>query len=797
MLVRVLLTLFPENDGNWRDKLFRILVLSLIVSLAEAAESVSPSISRVADNNPSVQPLLLEIYINGQSTGQTAVVKKQPDGRLLMSQKDLSDFRFLPPPPSALHKADPDWVYLDVLGMARLKSATQTLWLDVLPDKFLRTELSATRRQAPMPKMPKPGAYLNYDIYAQGYLGSGHRVSSQVEIGAFAGGWVATTRLAARDVTTSVNIVRLTSTATLDRPEHMDSIRFGDIISGSGSWGRSAHVGGLQWARNFSTRPELITFPLPGFSGTAVLPSTAEVFVNNMRAYHSDVPAGPFSLNTLPVITGQGEMQLVLRDVLGREQVVTQPYYASRRLLKPGLHSFSYELGLKRQHFGLTSNDYGGVYFSGTHRYGFMPEFTGEIHAELTPDVQTVGVAGATLISNFGVFDGAFAASQSDTGSGGLFRLGFGRRTRGFSFGVSNEMTSKGFRYAIQPYGMDTPKRQTRANFGLSLADLGSFGVGYFDRDNRSQADIKMITANYNRNLWRGWFLNLNGFKGLDGSPDYAIGLSLTHAFGERSSSNISANLRNDQDSLLFQAQKSLPPGNGWGYRLLAGMEKNERVEAGLAWQNDYGNYRLEVGRNRGIDAYRGSVRGSVALLGGHAFLSRHLGDSFAVVQVPGFANVQVYQENQPVARTNDGGVALVPRLRSYQRNRISIEQSDLPLDAQVEAVEVNATPYRHAGYELSFPVKRSRSATMQLFLADGKPIPPGSVLHLNEGTEVFPVGYDGKAYLTGLVERNSLQAQLPDGRSCETKFDYPPGDPVMPDLGKVLCSKTGNDLTQ
>lgn len=788
MLVKLLPTLCREIDGNWYGHFFQALALSLMVFLAEAAESIAPPMVDAGIDTASAHSLLLEIYVNGQVTDQTSVIKQQADGRLLMSLKDLLNLRFLPPPSNALKKDEPDWVYLDALGLARVNSNTQTLWLDVLPDKFRQTELSADRAQAPTPKMPKPGAYLNYDIYAQGYQGSGHHVASRVEIGAFAEGWVAITRLVAPDIANSADVVRLDSTLTLDRPTHMDSVRVGDIVSGSGVWGRSAYMGGIQWASNFATRPEFITFPLPSFSGMAVLPSTADVFVNNVRAYHGDMPAGPFSLNTLPVITGQGEMQLVVRDVLGREQVIMQPYYASRELLKAGLHSFSYELGLQRHNLGKASNDYGGMYLSGTHRYGFTPNFTGEIHTELTPDVQTVGVAGATLISKLGVIDGAVAISQSDRGNGGLFSLGFDRRTRGISFGVTNDMHTSGFRYASQFYGMHIPKRQTRAYLGWSDADLGSFSFGYFDRDNRSQTDLRMVTANYNRNLWQGWFLNLNGIKGLNGAQDYAVGVSLTHAFGERTSGGIRANFRNDQDSLLFQAQKSLPPGNGWGYRLLAGMEKNERIEAGLDWQNDYGTYRVEAGRNREIDGYRASASGSLALLGGHAFLARHLGNSFAVVQVPGFADVQVYQENQPVARTDKSGVALVPRLRPYQRNRISIEQSDLPLDAQIDSLELSAVPYAHSGYGLAFPIRRAKAARLRMILKDGTPLPLGTVLRLNDEKVSFPMGLNGRTYLTGLEKHNHLRARLPDGRSCEVSLDVLFGNEPLLDIGTIYC---------
>ncbi len=96
----------------------------------------------------------------------------------------------------------------------------------------------------------------------------------------------------------------------------------------------------------FPLQPGFVTFPLPGISGEAALPSTVDLYVDNALRMRRQVPSGPFSIQDLPVTTGQGDARLVIRDILGREQVITQPFYATSRLLKQGLHDYSYELGL-------------------------------------------------------------------------------------------------------------------------------------------------------------------------------------------------------------------------------------------------------------------------------------------------------------------------------------------------------------------------------------------------------------------------------------------------------------------
>ena len=49
---------------------------------------------------------------------------------------------------------------------------------------------------------------------------------------------------------------------------------------------------------------------------------------------------GPSRSRACRSVTGAGEVQLRVTDLLGREQLVTQSYYVSSRLLKPGLHDF-------------------------------------------------------------------------------------------------------------------------------------------------------------------------------------------------------------------------------------------------------------------------------------------------------------------------------------------------------------------------------------------------------------------------------------------------------------------------
>ncbi|UUZ74523.1 fimbria/pilus outer membrane usher protein [Polaromonas sp. P1(28)-13] len=77
----------------------------------------------------------------------------------------------------------------------------------------------------------------------------------------------------------------------------------------------------------------------------------------------------------------------------------------------------------------------------------------------------------------------------------------------------------------------------------------------------------------------------------------------------------------------------------------------------------------------------------------GQVFASRRVQDSFAIVEVPGYANVGVGFQGSTLTRTNDSGVALLPRLLPFQRNSVRLDPTELPISAELDSIEQEAVP--------------------------------------------------------------------------------------------------------
>jgi len=749
--------------------------------------ALTPSVVLAEDTSRTVEEVFAEVLIN-QHPHDVVVLLRSGD-RLFVGSKDLRSWRLKLPDTTALSHYGEDFYAFDALkGLSyRFDESTQALNVEAPPSLFDASQLEGTVINFNDLPPASPGGFLNYNVFsshAQGQIMS----SGFFELGGF-GGWGASqTSFLVPELDGQATAIRLNTTWVRDQPVQMTSLRFGDVSSGMSRWGGNARLGGVQWATNFSTQPEYITFPQPEMSGEVALPSTVDFYVGNTLLLSKEVPSGPFSINDLPVMYNQGDMRMIVRDILGNEQVLTQPFIVSNYLLKQGLHDYSYELGFARRNFGSDSNKYGPLLAVGTHRFGFTDQFTGEAHGELLSHQQVVGFGGVLVSPAAGVLSGSLAISNSKKGVGGLLELGIYRQSDSLSFGTNTRLTSQRFtKLGMLPQEI-TPRHISNIFIDLGVAEYGSFSVNYGQHDYRDREVKKELTASFNRAL--GKFGNLRVSVSED--AEMALNLNFSMPLGKRSTVSLSTMAESGKKKTLFGVSRKKSSSSGVGYSLNAGVDDTDPLEAGVNMQNEIGNYTFDAKRFQGQTTFSGSASGGVAFLGGNTFFNRQIRDSFAVVQVPNYSGVGIYADNQLVARTDVNGNALVPILRPYQKNSVRIEQADLPFDVKIDEVQLEVVPHFRSGLLVKFPVKSSRGALLSVVLENGEPLPAGSQVQIisdkTEENEVFPTGMRGEVYLTGLTTSNQLRATWGQ-QSCEFALLFPETTDPLPHLGTYTCS--------
>ena len=392
-----------------------------------------------------------------------------------------------------------------------------------------------------------------------------------------------------------------------------------------------------------------------------------------------------------------------------------------------------------------------------------------------------------------GVLSFSLAASHSDKGVGGLLGLGLQRQSRYFSFGVNTQLASQSFVKLGMPPENLAPRQISQAFVNLTTADYGSFSMRYTQQSFREQEDNEIVSGSYVRKVGSLGNLRMSVMRFLSGDARTVFSLNFSMLLGNRTTANISTSAKPGVEEARIQVGRNVPVGSGVGYRLIAGVGDSDVRQAELNLQNQVGTYTLGAAQSNGQRAFRGSATGGVAFLGGSAFFSRRITDSFAVVKVPDYSGVGIYADNQLVARTDANGSALLPRLRAYQINSVRIEQADLPLDAKVDKLQLDAVPYFRSGLLLKFPVKRSRGALLTVVLENGEPLPAGALAQIIadniEENKVFPAGMGGELYLTGLAVSNRLRVTWLE-QSCEFTLPFPESTEPLPYLGSYTCTR-------
>ena len=742
----------------------------------------------------SYQSLLLEVDIDGQKLNQTVQVLMDQRGIFYIWIEDLKGWRFRAPPVSKAIQYEGQYFYplSAIEDISHIFNAEKmTLAIEVRPEAFIETQRLSQSSTYPPSVRSGSGGFINYDLLGAQSESSSQRFG-QFELGYFNTLGVGTSSVLVEHSSTDSRATRLDSTWTIDHPETMQTLRLGDAISSPGAWGRAVRFGGFHYGTNFETQPGFLTYVPQSAVGQALLPSTVDVFVNNALVSRQTVPPGPFEIRNLPIVSGAGMVQLVVKDLLGRSQIINLPFYGSQALLRKGLDDFSFDAGLVRENFGIESNDYSTLIGSGNFRRGLSDSLTGELHLEATQDQATIGAGGDFLVGQLGTASLFFALSHSASGQGGLMMVSLDRQAESWGMGARTQFNTRAF----TQIGLQNPKLMPAslcsAYISHAMGQGGSLGVAIIRQINRDQANTNIATLSYNITLGQYGTLSLavvRDFGAIGGNTIFAtfssaLGPSINASLSLQSTKN-SDGTHNEISTAVLE--KNVPAGEGYGYLLQTRSDQSS--EASYVLQNNVGTYTLDAAQNQGATATRLSVSGGIAILGGDAFLSRRIDQSFAIATIPDYPNVRLLKDNQPAGRTNSEGKALLPNLRAYDRNVIALEQSDLPLDATIRSIKVEAVPFFRSGIAVIFPVEHSRGAIFVIHLEDGTPLPVGALIRKEDSDESFIVGYGGEVYVIGLGPLNKMLA-IWGKKSCEFILPYQAGEDPLPDLGIFTCKR-------
>jgi outer membrane usher protein len=745
------------------------LGLCALSSMA-VAQSVAPDVATHA--------VILGVILNGAPVSGGETFLEDSDAHLLASATFLQRWNLRAGSVPA-HLVD-GVAYFDLQDVPGLQVLRDTARAEVtlVADRgaFKVSAVNANAQPLPAVQPYVPGGFVNYDLaITQTPLAASQ--DALLGIGLFAGTGLVTHNMALHDASS----VRLMSSYQTDMPQTMKTLRLGDSINTTGAWGLGVLFGGVQYGTNFAVRPDFIAQSMPSVTGDALLPSTVDVYVNNVLRSRQGVEAGPFAIQNLPLVNGQGDMQVVVRDLLGREQVITQPFMASPNVLREGLVQEAYELGALRRNYGLQSDEYGGSFASLTWRKGMNNRWTSELRAEVQRQTHTVGIANAVLLPQWSSVLETTLAASGGAQEGGMLSALYSYTGDKLAVNARATVTSAGFRQL----GTDLnhlPARLASLQAAIPLG-TGTLVANYLNRQGQADEQVHVLTLSYSQRLSENVFatfsvLNASAITGV------AVLAGITVLLDQKHFSNASVNHSAHADTAYVDYAQVADSGEGVGYRLAATQgDANARQDAAFTSNHSHGSWGADASQQNGTTSTRLWATGGVASLGNGVYFSRGIAESFAIVQVGQTADVPVYLESQLVARTSTDGSVLVNNLRAYQDNRVSIDPLTVPLDQSLGTMSQIVQPRLLGGVQLDFAVHPVIGLTLTL-QQDGSALAPWTPVQVPGLSQSFVVGRRGEVFVEFPLAGHYRLVAKPVGRNaCSVDVEVK-ADGALPGFG-------------
>lgn len=746
----------------------------------------------------------LSITVNDQPAGDWLVLDR--DGGLYAASEMFRSWRLQKPADNTAvsYKEQSWWPLFALPGYrASFDFNNQSMALCFAPQAFENTRLADARPVAPRVSPAMPAVFLNYDLshtlaHSAGDntfhdtgaltelglpLGSGTLISSQLG-----------RNLSGTNAQTSTNTLarwqRLETTWTRDFLDERLTLRLGDTQTRAAMWGRAVYFGGLQIGSNFGLTPGFMSQPIPTLSGTASSPGTLELYINNALRQTSQVPAGPFTIENFSPLTNAGEARVVVRDVLGRETVVVQPFFSNSRLLEKGLADWNLSLGRARYNLGVRADDYREGFVSGLYRRGMSPGLTLEGRADGSRHMKSGGLGLSSALPYSTLGQASVVLSHDDTaGQGAKVLLGLEQQNLRSGFNARMVASQKNYR----ELGFGTDERPYRyeqlLSYRLTLDNMASVGLSAARLVAHDKGSNGLLTLSYSMQLAGRGSLIFSGTRVSGNTTGHTLGVSLLLPLERRKT--VSASLNKSAtgwDGYAATAQ-SVPYEGGHGWRVLAGHQNGEpHAEAGYDFLNDKAWLAANTSVTGNAQTLRLNAQGALVAADGSVFASRRLQDSFALVEVKGYPGIGVGFLGEPLTHTDASGRALLPRLVPHQNNPVRLDANDLPFSAELDNLEQIAVPGWRSGVKVSFPVRSGRGALLRIELDDGLPAPAGARIELAGDDKTFLVGRRGEAFVTGLQAQNALQLHWNE-RVCSLQVNLAPGQTDdIPRIGPVPC---------
>ena len=640
-----------------------------------------------------------------------------------------------------------------------------------------------------------PAAFVNYQASAQHISRRGHASRSSQDLylnsGLNLAGWRLRSSQALRDDLDGKRRWSRTNTyAQHDLPGAWGTLTLGETFS-NGDVFRSQPFKGVQLASDLGMLPDIMQSYAPVIRGVAQSRAKLEVLQNGYPIYSTYVAQGPYVIDDLSVGGGGGDLEIVLTEADGQVRRFIQPYSNLSNLLRDGVWRYSLAMGRyqsanRLDEPGLWQGTLarGGVW--GSTLYGGV--LSGDYYRAANLGVaRDLGTAGALS------FDVTHARSDLGRELGEVQGNSFAARY-GKSFETGTHLRFAGYRYSTEGYRdfdeavqqrstsshfVGTRRSRVEASVYQRLGTSSTLSLT-LSQDNYWHTDLqrRQYQFQYTTQVGKHISLNLYASQSLSHLPqsDRIIGLGLSIPLDILPSSSTTFDMQQSAGKLSQRASvaaDALDRRLNYRVALANDEQKNKTASLSLGLQTAHANYGMgytESGELRSV-----SVNASGALLAheGGLLNTPYLGESVALVHVPGIPGVGV--QNAPAARTNEQGYIVAPYLRPYRFNQLVLDTDDLGPEVEIDNGTLQVVPRRGAVVKATFPARQVTRLVLTLLQANGRPLPFGAQVTDQQGNPLAVVGQGGQALVATQSQAQTLNVRWQADQEQRCSLDIDP----------------------
>lgn len=562
---------------------------------------------------------------------------------------------------------------------------------------------------------------------------------------------------------------------------------------------RSFLFGGVSYGTNWQATTRFEQYNRLNYAGVAQVPTTVDLYIDNVQAYRAAVDPGPFELVHVPQISGTGQASIVITDELGQQQIIDIPLYNDPRLLAPGVHHFQHQGGFLRENFGINNFDYGDWFLATAHSYGVSDQMTLAGEVEVGEDVFSAGGSVINSInSEFTLAVDGRLSYENDLGAGYSVGIRLDNNVEEYeddSFPVNYNLFLAYTDDALSSVAQQGTTQRLQGTFGLNFGRGPNFGINYIYREDHDGDTDDLLDFRFDAGLnVYGFSTSIRYTTDVDDFDDYRFALNISSTFGTERKSHQNFRMDVDADEARYSyrvRQRTLDNDARYSANIRWGDSVQNTLNVNFNGDNEWARYNATAAVTSESAGLSLGIGGGIVAANGYVQAASNARGQFVILEVPDAPGIRADRTN-PLRRTDeDGRIALVVT-RPYVDHTIELDKRDLPIGATGKLTDTFVVGRSRGIYHtMEFGVNRQATVRVQSTEA-GRPIPVAARGVLNGEGEIF-VGRNGLVFVDAAKRDNELVINW-DARGaaykCVLRFAYPVDtkDP-LPDLGVKTCT--------